>query len=196
MAIERIVEFVTLGEAAEMLKTPAPTLRGWADKLEEMGIHRLERNHRQERIFYESDLEIFRFIRDQKDVHGRKSTTEDLARLIKSMAEEDGAFHLRPIEGMSVPILTPTPQLTQIDMERLLQQEAFREWIENIHRELNKETTNKLNELQNEIIALRESQERRDQEITRFMRKSLELRRYESLPFYKKWFTKPPGDDD
>lgn len=76
------VEFVTLGDAAKLLNEPAPTLRGWCDKLEELGVHVLDRTDSGNRIFYDDDMEIFRFISEQKAKHGRKTTTTQLAWVI------------------------------------------------------------------------------------------------------------------
>ncbi|WP_067923998.1 MerR family transcriptional regulator [Alicyclobacillus shizuokensis] len=116
------LEYVTLGDAAEILKVPAPTLRGWADKLEELGVHMLQRNHRKERIFTKQDLEIFEFIKQQKDLYGRKTTTVDLAMMVKNR------FECRSVELH--PELTeyqPRPDFTPATAKAILEHEGFQQ---------------------------------------------------------------------
>jgi DNA-binding transcriptional MerR regulator len=222
LTIKREVPFITLGDAAEMLGAPPATLRGWADMLENLGVHALERNQRNERLFYENDLEIFRFVKDQKDVHGRKTTTEDLAHTINQMAE-DGAFELRKT-GLDVPIPVPPPTLTYVDLDRLTQQETFRQWFEEIHAKLNEQThaqiielqeqnkqlanltQEKIESLQKEVEAVKkenaekldkilEQQEKRDKDTVQYMKQTLAMKQYLALPGWKRMFTKAPQTD-
>ncbi|QHW35728.1 MerR family transcriptional regulator (plasmid) [Paenibacillus rhizovicinus] len=223
MAIQREVPFVTLGDASEILGTPQPTLRGWADMLENHGVHFVKRNERKERLFYDTDIEIFKFIKDQKEVHGRKTTGEDLARMIYDMANETGAFELRKPDG-EFPLPIPAPQLTYVDMDRLMQQDAFREWFVALNQEMNKETLEKIDSLEKQVVLAKqeqiqkietleqqlahskneqavkidkiiEHQEKRDRETMAHLKQSLALRQYMALPAWKRMFKSPPEMD-
>ena len=91
------VDFVTLGDAAKRLGVPAPTLRSWSIQLEEYEAHYTMRIHKNDRIFYDSDIKIFAFLRDLKKEHGRRTTTRDLSRTLLEMGAE-GKFELRKKE--------------------------------------------------------------------------------------------------
>ncbi|MED0677624.1 MerR family transcriptional regulator [Aneurinibacillus thermoaerophilus] len=79
--------FLPVGQVSELLDVPVPTLRDWCNRLEELGIHYLKRNDRQERIFEETDIEIMRFIRNLKKKYGRYTSMEDIGRLIQENEE-------------------------------------------------------------------------------------------------------------
>jgi DNA-binding transcriptional ArsR family regulator len=117
MGIE--VQYITLGEAAARLGVPQPTLRGWVDKLEELGIHTLERNNRDERLFDEDDLEIFRFMKEMKDQYGaRRATTTDVGYVIA----EKFADKLKKKMDLDI---KRRPNLTDVDVQNVLQNERF-----------------------------------------------------------------------
>lgn len=134
------VDFVTLGGAAEALDMPAPTLRGWSDKLEEMNVHYLERNHRDERIFYESDIEIFRFMKEAKDLYGRKSTTIDLGYVLLEKSDE---FQLRQREDVpSVP--NRSLSIADLDLTSVLENQAFQSFMSELIRTSTKGVSNEI----------------------------------------------------
>src|SRR5699024_12069243 len=116
------VEFVTLGGASDRLNVPPPTLRGWADRFEDLKIHYLERNHRDERIFYAEDIEIFKFVRDSKERYGRKTTTTDIAYMISSNEN----FKCRRFDDVpEVP--AHKAKLGELDITNVLQHEDFKD---------------------------------------------------------------------
>lgn len=121
------VEFVTLGDASERLDVPSPTLRNWTDQLEEMGVHYVKRNNRNERVYYDNDIEIFEWIRDLKKEYGRKTTMKDLTNVMKDMTDR---FQFRGEEEAPTP--TPNPSnktgelLTPDDVNRLMENQRVR----------------------------------------------------------------------
>lgn len=124
------VDFITLGDASERLGVPSATLRHWTDQMEEYEAHFVLRNNRNERIYYENDLEVFAFLRDLKNEYGRRTTTKDLAYMIMDKGRE-GQFKLRTKEE------APTPQpsnrtadlLNQEDIQRLMDSERVKQFI-------------------------------------------------------------------
>ena len=121
------VEFVTLGDASERLDVPSPTLRNWTDQLEEMGVHYVKRNNRNERVYYDNDIQIFEWIRDLKKEYGRKTTMKDLTNVMKDMTDR---FQFRGEEEAPAP--TPNPSnktgelLTPDDVNRLMENQRVR----------------------------------------------------------------------
>lgn len=121
------VEFVTLGDASERLGVPSPTLRNWTDQLEDMGIHYVKRNNRNERVYYDNDIEIFKWISDLKKEHGRKTTMRDLTNVMREMTDR---FQFRGQEEAPTP--TPNPSnktgelLTPDDVSRLMDNQRVR----------------------------------------------------------------------
>lgn len=153
------VEFVTLGGAAERLEVPPPTLRNWTDQLEEFGVHYTKRNHRNERIYYKEDLDIFRYVRDMKSEYGRKTTTKDLARMLA----EDSRFELRRKEDAPSPVEEPSNRLellSQEDIKELMESERVKQFVKiivdqttkNIKDELLKEVSENVEENTEKII--------------------------------------------
>jgi DNA-binding transcriptional MerR regulator len=149
MAVE--VEFITLGDASEKLGVPAPTLRHWTDQLEEYGIHFVKRNNRNERIYYDNDLEIFAFLRNLKAEHGRRTTTKDLAYVIYEMRDR---FKLRSKEEAPVP--QPSNKtadlLNQDDIKRLMESERVKKFIGIVISETTKNLKNELIEEVRETV--------------------------------------------
>ncbi|RHW31938.1 hypothetical protein [Oceanobacillus profundus] len=191
------VEFVTLGNASKIIDTPAPTLRGWADKLEELQVHYLERNHRDERIFYESDIKIFRYMAEQKSKYNRKTTTTDIAYVI---AEND-KFELR--QKGSVPAVPKhKAQLSEIDLEHLVQQRDFQEFIggiiqratDGLSEEISEKVSNNMRvELNNKLDDIEERRiKRMDQYLAEQRETQKMIEEYLKLPAYKKIFSKNP----
>lgn len=125
------VEFVTLGDASDRLATPSATLRNWTDQLEEYEVHYTKRNNRNERIYYDNDLEIFKFLKDMKAEYGRRTTTKDLAYMIAEKGKE-GRFELRGVEDAPIPS-NPSNKtadlLSQEDIQRLMQSERVKQFI-------------------------------------------------------------------
>ncbi|MCA1022135.1 hypothetical protein [Halobacillus litoralis] len=70
------VKFLKIGQAADRLNIPVPTLREWSNELEKLGVHVLERNNRNERIIYPEDYAIFNYINSQRKKHGRHKTLQ------------------------------------------------------------------------------------------------------------------------
>lgn len=195
------VDFVTLGGAAKELDVPAPTLRGWADRLEELNIHYLERNHRDERIFYESDIEIFRFMKEAKDKYGRKTTTIDLAYVI---LEKDDVFELRK-KGEVPEVPKHKAQLSELDLEHVLShptfqafmQEVIKETTSSLSDEIAKEVSNKLNkEMQTKLEEIEEIRIKNLDKLFAEQKKTQQMMKdYLNMPFYKRLFIKNPFKD-
>lgn len=155
MAIE--VDFVTLGEASARLDTPAPTLRSWTDQLEDFGVHFVERNNRNERMYYDSDLKIFEFVKKQKAEFGRKTTTKDIAYMLDEKAKE-GVFELR--KTVVVPERTATAEmiLSNEDLKQLMQSKRVQEFMEVTFNSKFEDFKNELiNGINNEMEALRKA---------------------------------------
>lgn len=121
------VDFVTLGDASERLNVPAPTLRNWTDQVEEFQVHYVKRNNRNERVYYDNDIEIFAYIRDLKQEHGRKTTMKDITNM---MVNPDiiERFNLRSEEDAPVP--NPSNKtgelITKDDVERIMDNERVK----------------------------------------------------------------------
>lgn len=129
MAVE--VDFITLGDASEKLDTPAPTLRHWTQQLEDYEIHYVKRNNRNERIYYDTDLEIFGYLRDLKAEHGRRTTTKDLAYMILDRGKK-GEFQLRRKEDAPAPSQQSNKTselLNQDDIKRLMDSERVKQFM-------------------------------------------------------------------
>lgn len=134
------VDFITLGDAASRISVPAPTLRQWTDQLEQYEAHFTMRNNRNERIYFESDLKIFEFLRDWKEEYGRRTTTKDLAYMLIERGKA-GEFELRTKEDAPHPT-NPSNKtqdlLNQEDIQRLMNSERVRQFIEVIVSETQK----------------------------------------------------------
>lgn len=190
MALE--VDFITLGDASERLDVPSPTLRNWTDQLEEFDIHFVMRNNRNERIYYDTDLEIFGFLRDLKQEHGRRTTTKDLGYMMREMDR----FELRSREDApqpSNPSNKTADLLNQEDIQRLMQSERVKQFINiiisetqnslkgelreeltlTIREEIQKELTEQMTEQQQKLEAtaerIEESLKKRDDQMTKFI---------------------------
>ena len=135
------VEFITLGDASERIDVPAPTLRHWTDQLEEFDAHYTMRNNRNERIYFASDLKIFSFLRDLKAEYGRRTTTRDLANMLIEKGRQ-GEFELRSKDDAPMPTSSPSNKtndlLNQEDIQRLMQSERVKQFIEVIISETQK----------------------------------------------------------
>ncbi|PLS19728.1 hypothetical protein CVD28_04765 [Bacillus sp. M6-12] len=120
------VEFITLGDASERLKVPPPTLRNWTDQLEEFDVHYVKRNNRNERMYYDIDMQIFEFVRDLKQEYGRKTTMKDISKLLKT----DDRFVLRSQEDAPSPVQEPSNKtadlMNAVDAERLMENQRVR----------------------------------------------------------------------
>lgn len=146
------VDFITLGDASERLSTedkrvPSATLRHWTEQLEEYNTHYVLRNNRNERIYYESDLEIFAYLRDLKEEYGRRTTTLDLANMLRDKAEA-GEFKLRSREDAPIPVQSnrTADLLGQEDIKRLMDSDRVKQFIGIILAESHKamEESNKM----------------------------------------------------
>lgn len=190
MALE--VDFIPISEAAERLDMPQPTLRYWCDKLEELGIHFMERNNRDERVFFDIDMEIFKFIKEQKERYGRKAKIIDIAYMVQDN------FECRNIGTR--PDLPRRPMPQPADVEALVHSELFQnsmkaiikeateetakrvaERIQEENMKTQKETMQKLDELMNIMKDLNEL----NQEMQEIKREQEELNK----PWYKRMFS-------
>lgn len=140
MAME--LEFVTIGMACEHLDMKQSTLRKWTDYLEKNNVHYVHRNEREERMYNNEDLEIFRFFNNYKKEFGMKTTLEDLARLIEHKAEQEGKFKLRKREDVPEIArkddLTPLKMLDHEDIQTLMNSPRVQEFAQLIIGETTK----------------------------------------------------------
>jgi DNA-binding transcriptional MerR regulator len=194
--IETQVEFVTFGEAAKMLDVNANTLRGWCDKFEEMNTHFLDRNHRKERIFYENDLEIFRYVKEQKDLHGMKITTQDIVHTVAQRSKEDDMFELRTKGELPSPP-TFAPAISEPDIKKLIDDERFQGVLKVIVKQVSEEASNKVEQQVSEKVAakLEEIEKRRAESLNEVLSELREIKKYQALPWYKKIGKSNPGRD-
>lgn len=129
MALE--VDFITLGDASKKIDVNSATLRHWTDQLEEFDTHYVMRNNRNERIYYESDIEIFRVLKKLRDEYKRRTTARDLSYILEDKAEE-GELELRKKEDAPQPS-TPSNKtadlLNQEDIKRLMESERVKQFI-------------------------------------------------------------------
>lgn len=146
MALE--VDFVTLGDASTRLDVPPPTLRNWTDQLETLDVHYIKRNSRNERMYYENDIEVFAFLRDYKEEYGRKTTTKDLAKMIAEMHKRGERFELR--SRVDAPVSEPSNKtmdlLNQEDIKRLMDSERVKQFMEIVVTETTKNIRDSLTE--------------------------------------------------
>jgi DNA-binding transcriptional MerR regulator len=166
MAVQ--VEFVTLGEASKILEIPAPTLRLWTDELEKYEVHYVKRNQRDERVYYENDLEIFGHMKKLKDEYKRQLRTYDVAMMIYQQATENDMFDLRRVED------APKPEannkhlelLNHRDVEQLLESDRVKQFTsiitKNIKDELSKQMDDEFMKVNRQIV---EAHERLEQSI-------------------------------
>lgn len=125
------VEFITLGDASNQLNVPASTLRLWTDDLEKSEVHYVKRNHRDERIYYENDLEIFSYMKELKKEHGRKTRTKDIALMIYQQSVENNRFELRRSEDAPKPKVSTTAMdmLHNDDIQKLMDSDRVKQFI-------------------------------------------------------------------
>ncbi|MFJ8247317.1 MerR family transcriptional regulator [Peribacillus asahii] len=123
------VDFVTMGDASKILGVNSSTLRLWTEELEKNDVHYVIRNQRDERLYYESDLEIFAFVRDQKKEHGRKAQTKDIALMIYQKAVQEDMFDLRLKEDAPrpEPTMTTLELLNNDDVQKLLDSDRVKQ---------------------------------------------------------------------
>lgn len=154
MALE--VEYITLGDAAKMLDVSSSTLRGWTDQMEKFNIHFLLRNNRNERIFEESDIVVFKFIRDQRGEHGRRAQIKDVGYMLLDRAES-GELKLRTREDAPPPNTSnrTTDLLNQDDLKRLMESDRVAQLMTYIMEEAMKATKQEMvEEIKGDILEL------------------------------------------
>lgn len=209
------VDFITLGDASEKLSVPSATLRHWTDQMEEFDTHYVLRNNRNERIYYDTDIKVFEFLRDLKNEHGRRTTTKDLAYMIADRGRA-GEFQLRTKED------APQPQqpsnrtadlLNQDDIKRLMESERVKQFIgividettknikQDLVEEVRKEVQTEMLEVNQHIVksheslekAIKESDEKwearmkaREEQTNEYI---AELRAKRERPWWKKIFS-------
>lgn len=203
------VDFVLSSDASEKLDVAGGTLRNWADQLEEYGVHYTKRNSRNERIYYDNDLEIFAFIRDLRAEHGRRTTNKELARLLI----EDGRFKLRSEDDLGAFRKQATNRtaelLGQEDIQRLMESERVKQFMQIIVKETTKNIRDEIikefasakaelaiasEEIDRKITELDKKLEEREEQNTKFMEQMMtemkEKKKEESQPkgFFAKIF--------
>lgn len=211
MALE--VDFITLGDASDRIGVPSPTLRHWTDQLESLEVHFVKRNNRNERIYYDTDLEIFEFLRDLKQEHGRRTTTKDLAYMIREMSDR---FELRTREDApqpSQPSNKTADLLNQEDIQRLMQSERVKQFIsivideatknlkDDLKHEVRQEVNKEMLEVGRQMVEnhnrleqqLKERDEKFEKQLEARMKQTdeyiQEFRARQKLPWWKKIFS-------
>ncbi|MCC3687392.1 MerR family transcriptional regulator [Bacillus cereus] len=211
MALE--VDFITLGDASDRIGVPSPTLRHWTDQLESLEVHFVKRNNRNERIYYDTDLEIFEFLRDLKQEHGRRTTTKDLAYMIREMSDR---FELRTREDApqpSQPSNKTADLLNQEDIQRLMQSERVKQFIsivideatknlkDDLKHEVRQEVNKEMLEVGRQMVEnhnrLEQQLKERDEKIEKQLEARMkqtdeyiqEFRARQKLPWWKKMFS-------
>lgn len=154
-------DFITLGDASEKLGVPSATLRLWTDQMEDLEAHFVMRNNRNERIYYESDIEIFAFLRDLRKEYGRRTTTKDLANMVLDKGRE-GELELRTRENAPVPQASNrTAELMgHEDIKRLMDSDRVKQFMsiivsettKNIRDELTKEFESEFEKLNHRLV--------------------------------------------
>ena len=211
MALE--VDFITLGDASDRIGVPSPTLRHWTDQLEDFEVHFVKRNNRNERIYYDTDLVIFEFLRDLKQEHGRRTTTKDLAYMIREMGDR---FELRTREDApqpSQPSNKTADLLNQEDIQRLMQSERVKQFIgiiideatknlkDDLKHEVRQEVNKEMLEVGRQMVEnhnrleqqLKERDEKFEKQLEARMKQTdeyiQEFRARQKLPWWKKMFS-------
>jgi hypothetical protein len=123
------LEYFSFGDGAMVLDIPQPTLRNWCDKLEEMGVHYIVRNERNERVLYDIDIAIFKFMKVEKEKNGRNATLQFLGlKLIESMME-------RRQSPTSLNTSLQAFDRQGYELQRVLESDAFKATVGAIARE-------------------------------------------------------------
>lgn len=201
-------EVITLGMAAERLSVPVNTLRNWAEKLEELDVHYLLRNARDERLITESDMKMFEFIKEQKDIHGRRTTTTNLVYLIAQLDKFEKRKNPNPQNKNNEATSDETSLMTINSVEELAENEQFKQLIKVIGTSILKEQQDhfteemeeRINDMKedfaNKLTEIEEERIRKIDEMITEQRKTRQaLHNYMKQPFYKKWFSKPTIED-
>lgn len=154
------VDYITLGEASNRIDVPAPTLRHWTDQLEEFNVHYVPRNNRNERIYEESDIAIFTYLRDLKAEYKRRTTTKDLGYMIAEKGNK-GELKLRTREDAPPP--EPSNRTSELmnneDMKKLMESDKAKQFFnyamtrfqEEIKDDFKREMKTNLDETRDEI---------------------------------------------
>ncbi|MED1125536.1 MerR family transcriptional regulator [Bacillus atrophaeus] len=171
------VEFITLGDLARRIDVPATTLRNWTDQLEDMDAHYVYRNDRGDRIYKDTDVEIFKYIKSLKDEHGRKTTMKNIAQIL---ADKPDRFKLRTRE--EAPVQEPKdPEvldlLSQEDIKKLMESERVKQFIGVIVSNTTKNLEEKLTkEIRKEVAAEIEAGNKRIEEMLKKFEENTEKR--------------------
>jgi DNA-binding transcriptional MerR regulator len=196
------VEFITFGEAAKRIGVPAPTLRGWTDKFEELDVHYLERNDKGERLFFDIDLEIFSYVKELKAHYGdRKATTTDCAYHIAE--HEKFRDRLRRRKPDLEILKRRVTNINEIDVNYLMSNEQFLELLnqnlqmmrEQIKEEVKQEiATTIAKEVEERMSAkLEEIEEKRIRKFEEYIAKQREMHQEQMELLQKPWWKKLLG---
>lgn len=150
------VDFITLGDVASRLDVPSPTLRHWTDQMEEFNVHYVLRNNRNERIYEESDIEIFAELRDLKNKYGRKTTSRDLGAMLVEKGKL-GELKLRSREDAPLPDIISQRTydlMNHEEIKRIFEDPKAKQVIEYIVNEATKDIRdNLMNEVREAVRA-------------------------------------------
>lgn len=148
------VEYITLGDCASLIKVPSGTLRHWSDQLEERNVHFLHRNNRNERIYFPQDISLFSLLRDWKEEYGRRTTIEDLCRMLRDREEQDAnddvqyPIVLRRREDAPQPVKESSNRVSELlgheDIKRLMDSERVRQFMSVVVSETTKNVRDSL----------------------------------------------------
>jgi DNA-binding transcriptional MerR regulator len=185
------VQYISIGDAAKRIDVPQPTLRFWVNTLEEYGIHFVKRTDSGKRIFEDTDIDIFKYMRDIRKEIGKRADGKDTAYYIRDTAKKMGLI-LRSYEDAPQPhphTRKSRELLSQEDLKELLSSDRVKEFLsaaidqrvneqleqnkndilEQVHKE-NTEVEQKLDDIKKQL-------ESRDQKLTQFMRELLDQRK-------------------
>jgi hypothetical protein len=120
----------TLGKASEYLieqgyDIPTSTLRGWFNELHRLKIHSLERSDRKDRVLYDTEIQIAKYIHDAKKQYGSQISMKTVG---TEIANKFNVFH------------------NELDNEETFQLQVFDE--EKIKEFFKEEVTTQLQEMQ------------------------------------------------
>jgi hypothetical protein len=183
------MDYISFGDASELLQVPQPTLRGWCDKFEEIGVHYIVRNRRGERIFYQLDLDIYRYVNELKDEHGRSANYLFLESRVKEK------FECRTNNPNTDVGFTEVNEVGDNQIQKLINNELFKATIQTVVRETATTleaniTQNLRGEIREEFTeqnkAIEERQNARMKQTDEWLGMMREIRGYQTLPFWKK----------
>lgn len=119
----------TIGQAATKLKEqgieiPIPTIRNWVNEMHQLQFHTLKRsNVRGERIFFDLDIEIIRFIYEAKKKFGNSLTMIAICTMIQEQERFKAHLEYNPTDSDLTSGETGAPVLTEHRLREYLKAE-------------------------------------------------------------------------